>query len=265
LLTLRIITAAVLVAATLISVYWPSSWLMALLFGLVWTAGAWEWGRLAGWTRLGVWGYALACALLALAGGGLFDQVGAQQIAWVATAWWVLAFGTVLLYPWRIPVAFVAGAGLLALLPSWFLLVYLHHTGPAGPNAVLVLLVIVWAADVGAYFVGKTFGRVKLAPAVSPGKTWEGVVGGVAAATAAALAAAAVFEQPAGSWIAVGLATALMSIVGDLTVSMFKRRAGKKDSSNLLPGHGGVLDRIDSLTAAVPVYFLATHLAGLSV
>jgi phosphatidate cytidylyltransferase len=79
------------------------------------------------------------------------------------------------------------------------------------------------------------------------------------------LAAAAVFEQPAGSWIAVGLATALMSIVGDLTVSMFKRRAGKKDSSNLLPGHGGVLDRIDSLTAAVPVYFLATHLAGLSV
>jgi len=265
LLTLRIITAAVLIAATLISVYWPSSWLMPLSFGVVWTAGAWEWGRLAGWPRVGVWIYTLAGVLLALASGGLFDQAGAQQIAWIVTSWWAVAFGAVLLYPWRIPIAFVAGAGLLALLPSWFLLVYLHLAGPAGPNAVLILLVIVWAADVGAYFVGRTFGRVKLAPAVSPGKTWEGVVGGLAAATGAASIAAVLLGQSVASWVAVGLATALMSIVGDLTVSMFKRRAGKKDSSRLLPGHGGVLDRIDSLTAAVPVYFLATHLAGLSI
>jgi phosphatidate cytidylyltransferase len=127
----------------------------------------------------------------------------------------------------------------------------------------MTLLVIVWAADVGAYAIGRWLGRVKLAPKVSPGKTWEGVTGGVLLAALAAWAAAVLLGLPAAPLIGLGIATALASVVGDLTVSMFKRNVGLKDSGTLLPGHGGVLDRIDSLTAAVPIFALGLKLAGL--
>ena len=121
---------------------------------------------------------------------------------------------------------------------------------------------IVWIADVGAYFSGKTFGRVKLAPAISPGKTWEGVIGGLLLV----LAAVAVVALQQGFPLAVALpfcaAVALISIVGDLTVSMFKRHTGIKDSGNLFPGHGGVLDRVDSVSAAAPLFAIGLRWFG---
>jgi len=116
--------------------------------------------------------------------------------------------------------------------------------------------VLVWAADVGAYFVGKRFGVRKLAPAVSPGKTWAGVGGGVVLALLVAAVGANLFELPVISFLVLCLYAALISVVGDLTVSMFKRGQGLKDSGRLLPGHGGLLDRIDSLLAASPVLVL---------
>jgi phosphatidate cytidylyltransferase len=135
---------------------------------------------------------------------------------------------------------------------------------PDGRTLLLYLLVLIAAADVGAYFGGRSLGRHKLAPRVSPGKTWEGFIAGMLAAAAAAAAGAALFGAPIGPWIAVCVVTALVSVVGDLAESMFKRRVGLKDSSNLLPGHGGVLDRVDSLTAAGPMFLLGLHLLGVS-
>ena len=261
-LTTRIITAAVLVALVLVCLLWLPSWAMALAFGAAWTVGALEWGRLVGWPRAGVRLYAAVLVALGLVGGAWFDASGAWAFAWVAAGWWIAALVSVVAYPWPVPSAFVAAAGILALVPSWFLLAYAHNSSPRGPVLVLSLLCVVWAADVGAYFFGRAFGRAKLAPAVSPGKTWAGVVGGVGAAILAGVAAAALLRLPVLSWALIAAATAGASIVGDLTVSLCKRRAGTKDSGHLLPGHGGILDRIDSLTAAVPVYILGLSFTG---
>ncbi len=177
----------------------------------------------------------------------------------VAAIWWVLAFGAVLTFPRKFGLAFVAAAGFVVLWPSWWLLVQLHDDARLGPELAFTLLLIVWAADVGAYVFGRLLGRRKLAPAVSPGKTWEGVSGGCFAAGLVAGGAALLLHQPIGSLVGLGVATALVSVIGDLTQSMFKRNVGLKDSGKLLPGHGGVLDRIDSLTAAVPVFALGLY------
>jgi phosphatidate cytidylyltransferase len=127
------------------------------------------------------------------------------------------------------------------------------------------MLLLVWAADVAAYFSGKTWGRRKLAPSVSPGKSWEGAWGGLSSSIVLAIAAALILSLPLRAAIILAVmsfATAVMSIFGDLTESMFKREAGLKDSSNLLPGHGGFMDRIDSLTAAVPIFTGFLLMAG---
>lgn len=258
----RLITATILVAVALVCVFWLPSWLAALLFAVPWALGAWEWARLVPGSSGYSYTYAALFVFLALASGSWFAADGAQQVAVAASCWWLLAFVGVSRYPWRIPRLFVSAGGLMALLPSWFLLAYIHQSGAAGPALVMSVLAIVWAADVGAYFTGRRFGRIKLAPSVSPNKTWEGVVGGLACAALVAAVAGSWLGFSGLAWSAVGLATALVSIVGDLTVSMFKRRVGRKDSSNLLPGHGGVLDRIDSLTSAVPIFALSLFLSG---
>lgn len=252
-----------LVAVAVICVLWLPSWLAALLIGIPWTVGAWEWARLVPGSQRFCRAYAAGFVLVALASGPWFSVAGAEQVALAATCWWLLALVGVARYPWPIPSLVVGAAGFLALLPSWFLLAYLHQSSARGPAFVMSILAIVWAADVGAYFVGRRFGRTKLAPAVSPGKTWEGVIGGLCCATLVALVAAFSLDADRLVWAAAGCAAAIVSIVGDLTVSVCKRRVGRKDSGELLPGHGGVLDRIDSLTAAVPVFVLGLSLAGL--
>ena len=132
-----------------------------------------------------------------------------------------------------------------------------------GVEYLLFILLIVWVADGGAYFAGKAFGRVKLAPAISPGKTWEGVVGGFALVTLLAVAVAVWRDVSIGVLVPFCLAVAAISIVGDLTVSMFKRTAGVKDSGLLFPGHGGVLDRVDSVAAASPLFALGLQVLGI--
>jgi phosphatidate cytidylyltransferase len=151
------------------------------------------------------------------------------------------------------------------LLPSWALFVELHALSRYGAGLALTVLVIVWAADVGAYASGRLFGRVKLAPAVSPGKTWEGVSGGLLCAAFASWIAGHMLGTGIAvpALLGIGAATALVSVVGDLTVSMFKRNVGLKDSGRILPGHGGVMDRIDSLTAAIPIFCCGLWLAGI--
>ena len=154
-------------------------------------------------------------------------------------------------------------AGFFVLAPAAVALAHLVLIEPHGRELLLFLVVLVAAADVGAYFGGRRFGRRKLAPFVSPGKTWEGLVSGLLAAAVIAVGGAALFAMPWAKWLLLCVAVALVSVIGDLVESMFKRRAGLKDSGSLLPGHGGVLDRIDSLTAAGPVFLLGLHSAGL--
>lgn len=155
--------------------------------------------------------------------------------------------------------------GLLILLPAWQGLVFIKQQ-PLGNWLIMAVMVLVWGADIGAYFSGKAFGKRKLAPQVSPGKSWEGVYGGLLLSLVIAAVVGLVAGWSIGQIILGLLGAAVVvfiSVVGDLTESMFKRQAGIKDSSNLLPGHGGVLDRIDSLTAAIPVFAVLLWMAAL--
>jgi phosphatidate cytidylyltransferase len=260
----RVITGALLGVALVVTVLFLSTPLTATIFGVLWAIGAWEWAglaRLSPGARL-VYAAAFAVAMAAaLLWGGVDVAFGTLVFA---LAWWVLAFIAVLTFPREFAMRTVGVVGFVVLLPSWYLFVRLHGSGPIGPELAMTVLAIVWAADVGAYTFGRWLGRVKLAPAVSPGKTWEGVSGGLLAAAAAAFAAALWLDLPRGAMVAIGIATALVSVVGDLSVSVFKRNVGLKDTGTLLPGHGGVMDRIDSLTAAIPVFVLGLRAAGIA-
>ena len=257
------ITALAFGGAMVATVLLLPTWAAAAVFGLLWIVGVWEWAHFVRGLRIPPAVYTALLVGLMLASGTLFDTRGAVVVASVALVWWVLASISLWAYPWRIPPALVAASGPLALLPAWFLLVYIHGSVPQGPELTLTLLIIVWAADMGAYFFGRRLGRVKLAPHVSSGKTWEGVIGGLAAAALAATLAGIGLGVSVGALVAIALAVTLVSVIGDLTVSMFKRNVGLKDSGRILPGHGGVLDRIDSLAAAAPIFFIGLSVAGL--
>lgn len=263
----RIITALVLLPIALVGFFLLEGAAFALFIGAVVSLGAWEWARLAGFAAqpLRVL-YAGSVAALLF---GLYQLPAlASWVLLFGVVWWVVATVLVLSYPassryWPgVPGKLVIG--LLILLPAWQGLV-LFKQWPLANGLILAVMVLVWAADIGAYFAGKTFGKRKLAPQVSPGKSWEGLVGGLLTSLLITLAVG-LYRGWLGSELLLGLAGAtlvvLISVVGDLTESMFKRQSGVKDSSNLLPGHGGVLDRIDSLTAAVPVFAVLLWLAG---
>jgi phosphatidate cytidylyltransferase len=252
-LAARIATALVFGAAVTAAILLAPSPVAAVVLALLWLAGVWEW---AGFAKLPATGRIAYTTSFAAAMGIAWwlNGQGFELLLAAALIWWLFALVLVVRYPRDFTPTFVVLAGIVVLLPSWVLLVRLHGDGTLGAQLVFTLLLIVWAADVGAYAFGRLFGRTKLAPAVSPGKTWEGVTGGLLTAGLAAGLAAAWLELPVSRLVALGIATALISVLGDLTQSMFKRNVGLKDSGKLLPGHGGVLDRIDSLTAAVPVF-----------
>ena len=260
----RVITALVLGVVVCYAILFLPTAAMAAVLGILWLAGAWEWAGLAG---LGVVGRGVYVALFALlmasrllVGPGPILPEAALAVALVG---WSMAVVGLAVFPRPIRPGTILVAGLVALLPGWLLLSEIHALGPRGPAMTLLALALVWAADIGAYFVGRRFGSVKLAPRVSPGKTWEGVGGGVGLAVVTAALASLWLGLPAGALLALAVATALCSVVGDLTVSMLKRNAGVKDSGRLLPGHGGVLDRIDGLIAGLPMFAGGLYLAGL--
>lgn len=255
----RIITALILLPIALCGFFLLKGAEFALFIGLVVVLGAWEWARMAGLVAQAMRvAYAAVVALL------LFLMYLLPGLApWILVAaviWWGVATFLVLTFPdssehWA-SAACKLVIGLLILLPAWQGLVLIKQW-PLGNWLILAVMVLVWAADIGAYFSGRAFGKRKLAPKVSPGKSWEGVYGGLVVSLV--ITAVVGFSRDwSVSQLIVGLLGAavivLISVVGDLTESMFKRQAGIKDSSNLLPGHGGVLDRIDSLTAAIPVF-----------
>ena len=262
----RVATALVLVGLLAVVLLWlPPALALAAMAVLV-LAGAWEWAAFARLTgaaaRLAyVLAVGAAMAGLSLAAEGPGWPVGILSLV---AAWWVVALLWLSYAPGRGSPALAALAGVLVLAPLWLGLSRLYGSGGQGYQLVIFVLLLAAAADVGAFFAGKRFGRRKLAPRVSPNKTWEGFFGGLAAAAAVALAGDAWFDMPLAAFLGVSLAAVLASVVGDLTESMFKRQAGLKDSGHLLPGHGGVLDRVDSLSAAVPVFTLGVALLGLA-
>lgn len=270
----RLISALILIPAVIAALLWLPPVGFAITTLVVCMLAAWEWGQLSGFASRfqRIWLAVLCGLLLAVM---LFVLPEYHQSAsvpiidavlWASLAWWIVALLMVLTYPnsaaaWRHSRALRLIFGLLTIVPFFWGMVVLrnwhydvnHYTGAIW---LLYVMVLVWGADSGAYMFGKMFGKHKLAPKVSPGKTWQGFVGGLltAAVIAWIFGALTHLDITPSVLLICSVAAALVSVLGDLTESMFKREAGIKDSGHLIPGHGGVLDRIDSLTAAVPVF-----------
>ena len=257
----------------------PTSWLV-MLAALVFLVGLWEWFKLAEiddtlQRTVLLTANLLLMVLLVWASRGSTDLVPLRLMALVGAGWWLLALLWLRFFhfasdheTWAR--VFKLAAGTLAVVPAWCALGLIHSSQPNGHIWLFVALAIVWAADSGAYFAGRHFGGRwfagrKLAPRISPNKTLEGLLGGLAAgmlvAAAGALLAGAGMAQLPGVLL-VAIFTVLFSVVGDLFESLLKRHVGVKDSGDLIPGHGGVLDRIDSVLAALPVFALGKAWLG---
>jgi phosphatidate cytidylyltransferase len=260
----RIATATLLIPLVAGALMFGSTALVAVLFGMFLCGAAIEWARLLGWTGSMRAVFVAAIAVSAAAASSLpLNAPAGMLLLRLGLVWWMFALFSVIVaqrgrgsLPNSAPM--LAIAGWLTLVPAYQALVWLHEFACAAP---LGLLMLVWVADSSAYFAGRRWGKRKLASRVSPGKTWAGVAAAVALAP---LAGAGLVLLPgfhgrahAGAFAALGLVTVCASIVGDLFESLMKRRAGMKDSGQLLPGHGGILDRIDSLLAAAPVFAVA--------
>jgi phosphatidate cytidylyltransferase len=257
-------TAAVLVVVLLGVVFWLPPRATQIALTIVVLAGAWEWSAFLRVQNVAtrVTYVAVIGALLWAAWGFTATPQGRDLVLSVALIWWIIALCWVMFAPRLVSTWAAAAAGILALVPAWVALNRLRLDFDRGAEWVLFALILVWVADIGAFFVGRRFGRTRLAPSVSPGKTWEGVVGGAVASALVAVGGSLVFNIPALRFVPLCLAVVAVSIVGDLTVSLLKRFAGVKDSGSLFPGHGGVMDRIDSVTAAAPILFFGLVMLG---
>ena len=262
----RIITGLVMAPVALAAVFWLSSALFSVFAGFVIIVSAWEWANLAGFPRQTArFGYAAV-----LGGLCLFISIFSVPTIYlliVAVCWWCLAFLMIRHYPLKSqynPGRFLKLLiGMVVLIPAWKALVVLKSD--FGALTIALVLAFVWASDIGAYFVGKRFGRCKLAENVSPKKTVEGLLGGVVLTVVVSIFVGLYLELSFGKGLllmVLSVVIALASVIGDLLESLLKRERGIKDSSQLLPGHGGVLDRIDSLTAALPVFALMLIMSG---
>lgn len=279
-LKLRILTSVVLAPLAMLLVFYTPLSLFSFIAGAITLLGAWEWSSLMGlkkMTQKGAFVASVASILGALhmhwpieslwQNGQLLPD--ANYVFTLAFAWWLVATFLVVKYPnmsraWSEGLIMKAVAGLLTLVPLWLALNVLRsaeyqQSELFGSTLIMVVLGIVWSADIGAYFAGKNLGKHKLMPKVSPNKTIEGLVGGLLTAVVFVIIFCVSADIEQAIWPMYALLTvfiAFFSAVGDLLESMFKREAGLKDSGSCLPGHGGILDRIDSLTAAAPIFAL---------
>jgi phosphatidate cytidylyltransferase len=271
----RILTVAVVLPLFLAALlFLPSLYWSLLLVAILAVAGR-EWSRLAGYGRLGRWLFpvlAVTSALCILLAERAFDPdrafiytVAGKLIYGLAAVFWLAIVPSWLYNQWRSRDPVLLGlVGWLVLLPFWHAMTWLQ----ASPGRLLAVMGLVWTADIAAYFAGRALGRNKLAPAISPGKTWEGVIGALVAVMAYGIVIATIAPTYSSQLLAGLIWAALLtgvSIEGDLFESWMKRLAGLKDSGSLLPGHGGLLDRVDALCSTVPLaalYFAYPLLRG---
>lgn len=272
----RVITGVLMAAVLIAAIIYLSPRVLAMVLAALTLFGCWEWSNLAALNNLLT--RVLYCVLSAGAMIGLLvwthlldELVDVQRLRWVfgiAAAWWCVAWICIKAYPqsgkwWGSPWLRLL-MGWLALLPAWLACAYLRLQ-INGEWKIMFLLALVASADIGAYFAGTQFGKHKLAPAVSPGKSWEGFIGGLLASIAFAFAVWNILwaqQLPLLSLLLIAALTMVASVIGDLLESMLKRYRGIKDSGNILPGHGGILDRFDSISAAAPVFALGLLLAS---
>lgn len=280
LLKLRIITALCLIPLVLAAIFLLPLPFFSLFAGGVFLLAGREWGRFIDPRKANVVMVSLALVLIGLMAMVPIDQVWNPElndtvslVLGAGAAWWLISLVLVLVYPrsaacWQGRQWLKALFALLSLIPFfWALLAlrsYQYEENPFfGAWLLLFVMSLVWVADTGAYFAGKAFGKHKLCPRVSPGKTIEGMIGGVVAASLLALAVTQTMALPMQESVILLVASMVAvfaSVLGDLVESMFKREAGIKDSGRILPGHGGIMDRIDSLTAALPVFIVVVRL-----
>ncbi len=271
----RLITAAILIPLVIWAIFSLSSSTINIVFAALALIGAWEWGAMIQLRSVGLrLGYvglvALVIGALSLLASGSMSVTMAVLV--LAVFWWFLSIAWIRRYRGQTGLssrasAWGAAAGVLVIVPWWFAMSQLHAFGEQGPWWLFFLILLTSVADSGAYFAGRRWGKHKLAPYVSPGKTIEGVGGALVASLIVALVGGVMFGL---SWsdllwfVPLCLVTVAISVVGDLLESLFKRRAGLKDSGHILPGHGGILDRVDSHTAAAPLFALGLTLFGLA-
>jgi phosphatidate cytidylyltransferase len=262
----RVLTALALALLLVGAILYSPPALTAAILGLILIIGAWEWSAFLSVTTLWRLCYVLLLAVCGVAAlRFLLYPARFEATMRLAVVWWVLALLWIGLAPQRVGRLAAAIAGVLALLPTWMALIHIDSHWNRGAQWTLFVLALSFAADTGAFFVGRQFGRLPLAPLVSPKKTWEGVIGGMLLALAAGAFGAVWFGQAALRFVPLCLAAAAFSVVGDLTESMLKRHVHLKDSGRLFPGHGGVLDRVDSVTAATPIMTLGLIWLGVGV
>ena len=255
----RVITAVILAPIFVAAVLYLPVGSYAVFFWCVAALGAHEWAGFMDLSALARWLYVALFGLAALALYLFADATAYAVVLWLGAAWWALAILAVLAFPrgaalfrnrWLLGIV-----GLDIVVFAWVALLQIKLE-PQGGAWLIWLFVLVWGADIGAYFAGRAFGSRKLAPSVSPGKTWEGAAGGALLAAAVCGAGLLFFPVRWPVWMALSLVLVGVSIFGDLFESVVKRATGVKDSGTILPGHGGVLDRIDSLLAVLPVFAL---------
>ena len=269
----RTLTALLLAPLAILLILWPPTTVFAPLVALAFLAALWEWTRLSGLKHdIGVRGGLLAAAAVLFAllwwarDSALWPVlIGVGVLWWGVVCVWLnhFAFGAA---PTRENRLLKLGAGALVIVPAWVAAMSIHRDQPHGHWWTVLALAIVWAADIGAYFSGRLFGKRKLAPTISPGKTWAGVYGAFIAGALVAGVGGWLLHVRDGSLVGLillSMVTVVASIVGDLLESLMKRHAAVKDSGNLFPGHGGLLDRLDSVFAALPVFAAGKLLLGL--
>ncbi len=258
----RILTIAVAAPVFIALVLYSPTAFFSYAVLLLLMPAAYEWARLSGLhATVAAICYSLFCAGLILL--TIIFPIPQHYHVWIylaALCWWLIVSVWLIAYQrGRRHVVHSSALrllmGLLTLLPLWYALTEIHASPMRGPGWVLLLFLLVWAADIGAYVAGKLYGRVKLAPAISPGKTIEGLAGGLIGAGLVVGVASFYFDSmPIIMLALLGMLTAALSVIGDLFESLMKRMADVKDSGSLLPGHGGMLDRIDSMTIAAPLF-----------
>lgn len=265
-LTTRVLTATVLVVLLVGTLFFLPPVAAIFLLGIFLLMGSWEWSGFFLADRLSLrLAYVLMLVVLA-ASVSLCIRAGIliDALLLLAAIWWLLVAAWLIFGKSGVPAGGCALAGIMGFIPGWYAVMRLF-AGPDGAWLFIWLVVIVASADIGAYFVGRSLGRNKLAPQISPGKTREGLLGGLICAALATAAGASIAGAPVYVFAGAGALIGLVSVVGDLTVSLFKRSAGLKDSGRILPGHGGVMDRIDSLIAALPLFVLILLVSGMLV
>lgn len=269
----RVLTAIVLIPLLIWAIFSLPKSGLAILVGVAFTGAAWEWTRLAELEK--IWQRGIYCLVLVVlmyfSWDLVSDRAGLVPLAlyttallWLAALCWLYLYETKSFHhPVNKLLRIIIGYVLLLMPYTAFITLDQNAENPR--EMILFLMVIIWVADSGAYFAGRKWGKHKLAPTISPGKSREGVAGGLVATLLVALGAANYFGFSGHTYIAfvlVCMITVIFSVAGDLFESVFKRQTGIKDSGNLLPGHGGLLDRVDSLNSAAPVFVAGLMLTG---